>query len=172
MPEKKHEVTAIAAIGRNRELGIGNRLIWRLSGDLARFKELTTGFPVVMGRKTFESIGKPLPNRTNIVVTRDTGYRCGGCTVVHSVEEALEVAARTGAGKTFIIGGGEIYGAALPYTTRLELTRIDAEEARADVFFPPFEKEFEEVHKEQPREENGVSYMRVSYKRKVVDGMP
>ena len=76
MSEDQHQVIAIAAIGKNRELGIGPDLIWRLSDDLKRFKTLTNGYPIIMGRKTFESIGKPLPGRINIVVTRDTHYRC------------------------------------------------------------------------------------------------
>ena len=167
MSNVKHDVIAIAAIGKNRELGVGPDLIWRLSDDLKRFRELTKGFPIIMGRKTFESIGKPLPGRINIIVTRNTELRCAGCIVVNSIEKALEVSKNVGAEKTFIIGGGEIYKAALPYTTHLELTHIDAEESKATTFFPEFENDFEEILKEKPRSENGVSYTWVSYQREI-----
>jgi len=163
--EKYPTVTAIAAIGKNRELGKGPDLIWRISDDLKRFKELTSGHPIVMGRKTFESIGRPLPKRVNIIVTRDTEYRQEGCVVVHSIEQALETAKNSGAEKIFIIGGGEIYKAALPFADTLELTLIDAEEPEADVFFPEFENEFIEKSRKEKREENGIHYSWVTFEQ-------
>lgn len=162
---QKSEVVAIAAIGKNRELGKGPNLIWRLSQDLKRFKALTLGSPVIMGRKTFESIGKALPGRINIVVTRDRAFSCEQCVVVHSVEQALSTARGTGAEKIFVIGGGEIYRALLPLTDTLELTLIEAADENADVFFPEFEATFREVAKEKPREDGGVSYVWATYKK-------
>jgi len=160
------EVIIIAGIGKNRELGIGGELAWRLAGDLKHFKELTSGYPIIMGRKTFESIGKPLPNRINIIVTRDHSYSKENCVVVHSIEQALETARATGAQKIFIIGGGEIYTQGLPHATHLELTHIDAEEPRANIFFPAYEHRFQETTRSEIHEESGVQFEWVTYKRK------
>lgn len=159
-------ISMIAAIGENRELGKKGGLTWRLSRDLKRFKELTTGHSIIMGRKTFESIGRPLPNRVNIIITRDSQYFQEGCIVVHSMEEAITAAKNSATEKIFIIGGGEIYTQALPHANELALTLIDAEDPEADVFFPEFEKEFTEVSREEPQEENGVRYTWVTYGRK------
>src|SRR3989338_9197240 len=145
-------IVLIAAIGKNRELGQGQDLIWKTKGDLARFKTITTGHPVVMGRKTYESIGRPLPDRTNIVVTRDPEWRAEGVMVAHSLDEAFRCSAELGNKDTYVIGGGEIYTQALPYATHLELTLVDAEEPKADVFFPQYEADFVEVKRENPVE--------------------
>lgn len=160
------EKILIAAIGRNRELGKGPELIWRLSGDLKRFKELTTGSPIIMGRKTFESIGRPLPNRENIVVTRNSEYKKDGVIVSTSIEEAVKKAKETGTEKIFIIGGGEIYKQALLLADKLEITFVDKEDPEADVFFPEFEKDFVETSRETPMEENGITYQWVTYNKK------
>ncbi len=162
---QKSEVVAIAAIGKNRELGKGPNLIWRLSQDLKRFKALTLGSPIIMGRKTFESIGKALPGRINIVVTRDTTFSCEQCVVVHSVEQALATAHGTGAEKIFVIGGGEIYRALLPFTDTLELTLIDAEEPTVDIFFPEYENDFRETSRSEFQEENGIRYTWATFER-------
>lgn len=162
---QKNEVVLIAAIGKNRELGRGNELVWRLSEDLKRFKTLTLGHPIIMGRKTFESIGKPLPKRVNIVVTREPTWSAEGVVVAHSVEQALALANGFNTGSVYVIGGGQLYAATLPFATRLELTHIDATDSAADVFFPAFEQEFVEVSKEKPHSENGVSYIWVTYKK-------
>lgn len=162
---QKNEVVLIAAIGKNRELGRDNELLWRLSEDLRRFKTLTLGHPVVMGRKTFESIGRPLPKRVNIVVTREPAWSAEGVVVAHSVEQALALASGFNTGSVYVIGGGQLYAATLPFATRLELTHIDAEDSSADTFFPVFEKEFVEVSKEKPHSENGVPYTWVTYRR-------
>src|SRR3989338_4888563 len=100
-------ISLIAAVGKNNIIGIDNKLPWKLSADLKRFKTITSGKPVVMGRKTFESIGKPLPNRTNIIITRDKNYKADGCVVVHSAEEALKAA--EDANEIMVIGGSQIY---------------------------------------------------------------
>lgn len=160
------DIILIAAIGKNRELGKGPDLVWRLSEDLKRFKTLTHGFPVVMGRKTFESIGKALPGRINIIITRNRDFRAENCVVVNSVEQALTTAGNTGAEKVFIIGGGELYTQTLPYADTLELTLVDAEDKDADVFFPEFEKDFKKVSEEEPREESAVRYRWATYERK------
>lgn len=130
-------ITIIAAVARNRAIGRGNALPWHLAGDLKRFKALTLGHPVVMGRKTFASIGRPLPGRENIVVTRSRSLAPAGCRVVHSLEEALAAAAD--AAEVFVIGGGEIYALALPLAHRLQLTEVDVE-IEADAYFPAFDR--------------------------------
>jgi len=126
----------IAAIAENGVIGRENRLPWRLSADLRHFKSLTMGKPVIMGRNTYESIGKPLPGRSNIVVTRDPGYRAQGCEVVHSLEQALEVAA--GHAEVLVIGGAELYRLALERADRLYLTLVKAE-VDGDTVFPEIE---------------------------------
>lgn len=160
------KIILIAGIGRNRELGIGGELAWRLKADLKHFKELTTGHPIIMGRKTFDSIGKPLPSRVNIVVTRDTNWSHEGVVVVHSLEKAFSYSHELGTNKMFVIGGGEIYAQALPFATHLELTHIEAEEPRATVFFPPFKEMFNEVHRTDTYEEAGVRFYFSRFERK------
>lgn len=130
-------VTLIAALGRNRLIGKDNRMPWHLSEDLKRFKALTLGHPVVMGRKTFQSIGIRLPGRDNIVITRSHAFAAPGCRVVHSLAEALSVA--QGAAEVFVIGGAEIYALALPLADRLQLTEFDVE-LEGDAYFPNFDR--------------------------------
>lgn len=163
---QKSEIIIIAAIGKNRELGVGGELAWRLRGDLKHFKELTTGYPIIMGRKTFDSIGRPLPDRVNIVVTRDSNWSHEGVVIAHSLEKAFSYAHELGNNKIFVIGGGEIYAQALPYATSLELTRIDAEEPRATAFFPTFEDHFREIRRSAPQEERGVTFTFVQFEKK------
>jgi dihydrofolate reductase len=125
-------ISMIWAMGRDNALGCKNRMPWYIPADFAYFKKATMGKPVIMGRKTFESIGKPLPGRKNIVITRDTSYNPEGCIVVNSIDEAMESA---GEGETFIIGGAEIYRAFMPIADKLYMTLIN-EEFEADSFFP------------------------------------
>ena len=127
-------LSIIAALDRNRAIGRDNRLPWRLPADLTRFKALTLGHHVVMGRKTFESIGRPLPGRANVVVTRQPNYEVRGAVVVHSLDEALARCA--GDDEPFVVGGAEIYRQALPAAGRLYLTEVDTEVAGADAYFP------------------------------------
>ncbi len=142
-------VSLVAAIGATtRALGKENKLLWHLPEDLKYFKTLTTGHAVIMGRKTYESIGKPLPNRTNIVVTRTATYKAEGCKGVTSLEDALEYAralTNSGASEVFVIGGADIYTQALPLADRLYLTLVDDPGEGADVFFPEYEKLFKKV---------------------------
>lgn len=120
-------------MAQNRVIGLNNRLPWRLPADLRYFRRITLGKPVVMGRKTFESIGKPLDGRTNIVVSRDPAYEAPGCVVASSLESALSAAA--GAAETMIIGGANIYAQALPTANRLYLTLIH-HDVEGDTVFP------------------------------------
>jgi dihydrofolate reductase len=137
------QVVLVAALTRNRVIGIDNRLPWHLPEDLKFFKRITLGKPLVMGRRTFESIGRPLPGRTNIVVTRDTSFAQEGMLVCHGLEEALTLAdkqARSdGVDEIAVIGGGEIFTQALEAATRLYLTEIAAE-IDGDTFFPAFDE--------------------------------
>jgi dihydrofolate reductase len=128
-------ICLIAAMAANRVIGRNNALPWHLPADLKRFKALTMGHPVVMGRKTYESIGRPLPGRQNLVITRSRDYAAPGCEVVHSLDAAL--AACRGAQEIFIIGGAELYRESLPRAQRLEFTEIHAE-FEGDAIFPEF----------------------------------
>jgi dihydrofolate reductase len=126
-------ISLVAAMARNRVIGTGNGLPWHLPADLKRFKRLTMGAPVIMGRKTHESIGKALPGRRNIVVTRQAGANWAGCEVTASLDAALALAGD--APEVFVIGGAELYALALPRADRLYLTLLDADYA-GDTFFP------------------------------------
>jgi dihydrofolate reductase len=128
-------VSLVAAVAENRVIGRNSRLPWRLPDDLRRFKEITMGKPVIMGRKTFQSIGRPLPGRTNIVVSRDPGFAVPGVWMASGLAEALGLAERMGADEAMVIGGGEIYALALPLVGRLYLTEVRATVA-GDAFFP------------------------------------
>jgi len=128
-------ICLIAAVAANRVIGRNNALPWHLPADLKRFKALTMGYPVVMGRKTHESIGRPLPGRRNLVITRNRAYSAPGCELVHSLDEAI--AACRGAQEIFVIGGAELYRESLPRAHRLEFTEIRAE-FEGDATFPEF----------------------------------
>jgi len=132
-------ISIIAAMDRNRGIGVDNKLPWRLSIDLKRFRELTMGHHIIVGRKTFESIGKPLPGRRMIVVTRDLNYKDEGCDVAHSVEDAINLARERCENEVFICGGGEIYAQTIGVADRIYLTLVDAEVA-ADTFFTEFDQ--------------------------------
>jgi dihydrofolate reductase len=125
----------VAAMDRNRVIGVDNRLPWHLPADLRRFRELTMGRPVLMGRRTHESIGRPLPGRHNLVLTRDPGYLAPGCTVVRSLEEALAAAGQVP--ELMVIGGAELYARLLERADRLYLTLVDGELA-GDTHFPEY----------------------------------
>ena len=132
-------ITMIAATGENNELGADNGMIWHLPDDFKRFKALTSGHNIIMGRKTFESLEKPLPNRTNLVITRDKDYEKSGAITIQSMEEALEIPKTDP--QPFIIGGGEIYKLALSFADKIELTRVHGTFNNADTFFPEFSKD-------------------------------
>jgi len=128
-------ISLIAAIGRNNELGKDNTLLWKLPADMKHFKEITTLHAVIMGRKTFDSIGKPLPNRRNIVITRDVNYKNSEVEIAHSLSESLDLVGNNDE-EIFIIGGGELYEQTMPIADKLYITHIDAEDSNADTFFP------------------------------------
>lgn len=129
-------ISLIAAVAKNRVIGVDNQLPWHIPEDLAYFKRTTLGAPIISGRKNYESIGRPLPGRTNIVLTRDKTYQAPGCIVVSTVDEAI--AAAGAVAEVFIIGGGEIYRLFFAQAERLYLTEID-QEVDGDITFPQIE---------------------------------
>lgn len=154
-------IAIIAALGRNRELGRQGALIWSIRDDLKRFKALTSGHPVIMGRKTWESLPekfRPLPGRTNIVVSRQAEYAAPGALAAGSLDAAIAAAkGALGAEEIFIIGGAQLYAEALPFADRLYLTLID-DAQEADTFFPAYEREFPRVLAEESHRHGGVAY--------------
>lgn len=159
-------ISAIAAIGTNRELGCNNELIWRIPTDLQRVKQLTTGHPIIMGRKTYESIGRPLPQRTNIVISRNADYTAPGCIVVTSLPNALAAARKVEAEEIFIFGGAAVYELAWPHITRLYLTVIAEEAPAADTYFPDFSADFSEVEKSETHWYEDIAYQWVTLDRR------
>ena len=159
-------ISLIAAMDENRLIGADNTLPWRLPADLRFFKRVTMGKPILMGRKTFESIGRPLPGRQNIVVTRDPDYAAPGCTVAHSVDAAL--AAAGAAEEIMLIGGASFYAQLLPRAQRMYLTLIH-HAFSGDAWFPAFDlAEWRELSREDHRAdaENAWDYSFVGYERK------
>jgi dihydrofolate reductase len=133
------KISLVAAIGNNFELGARGSLLWHLPADLKRFKELTIGHHVLMGRKTFESIPekfRPLPNRINVILTSNLTYVAPGCKVVHSLTEAIDSAKSSGESELMVIGGGEVYRLSLPLADILYITWVESDFLEADTFFP------------------------------------
>lgn len=165
---KKPNLSIIVAMAQNRAIGKNNDLLWHLSGDLKRFKKLTTGHPVVMGRKTWESLPKrPLPGRRNIVFTQNADYQADGAEVVHSVN-GLFNALKDCDEEVFIMGGAAIYNLLLPFTNRLYVTQV-YRDYEADVFFPTIDmSEFTLTNISEPLfdEESGLDYAYEEYDRK------
>nr|WP_047580220.1 dihydrofolate reductase [Methylobacterium sp. ZNC0032] len=169
---EKRPIVLIAAVAENSVIGDDNRLIWRLKTDLKRFRSLTLGRPVLMGRKTFLSIGKPLPGRETVVLTRDAGFAPEGVSVAHSLDEGLEIGQRlasaSGADSVVVAGGAAVYRQALPLADRLELTIVHANPS-GDALFPDWERDaFEPGAKEHhPADsENEHPYTFVTYARR------
>jgi len=160
-------ISIIAAIGKNNELGKNNDLLWHISEDLKRFKRITSGHMVIMGRKTFNSINnKPLLNRKNIIITSDTSFAFPDIEIAHSIEKAVELTKYED--EVFILGGAEIYKQFLPYTYRMYLTRIHRA-YDADAFFPSFDlSEWDEIERTDitDDEKAGVDYSFFTYERK------
>jgi dihydrofolate reductase len=162
-------ISLIWAMDKNRLIGKDNKLPWRLPADLAYFKKMTLGHTVIMGRKTFESIGKPLPERQNIVVSRNNDFNPKGCTVCHSILEVPELCSD---GEAFVIGGADIYSAFLPYAAKLYLTLIE-HEFSGDLFFPEInydEWELVSKVKGEKNEKNPVDYYFMEYKKVLTRG--
>ncbi|UMB52495.1 dihydrofolate reductase [Lutibacter sp. A64] len=158
-------ITIIAAIAKNNALGKDNKLIWHLPADLKRFKQVTLNHHIIMGRKTFESLGKPLPNRTSIIISRNKNYKVEGCIVVNSLEEAIKAAAEDE--NPFILGGAEIYKQAIDIADKLDLTFVH-HTFEADAFFPKIDTS---IWKETSRqdfkadEKNNYDYSFVSFEK-------
>ncbi len=147
-------LSIIVAVSENNVIGKDNDLIWKLPRDMRHFKETTTGHFIIMGRKTFESNGRPLPNRTNVVITRDKNYTAEGCVIVHSLEDAISEAKNDS--ETFIIGGGEIYKKSMKLIDRIYITKIH-HAFEGDTFFPEINMdEWNEVDRRdfEPDEKN------------------
>lgn len=146
------KVSIIAALSENRAIGKDLKLIWHIPEDLKRFKKITEGHPIIMGRKTYESIGKPLPGRTNIIVTRYTDYVVPMCLIYHSLDEAIDAAKEIDKQEIFIIGGGDIFEQSLPLVDKLYLTIIKGN-YEGDTFFPEYKHVFtKEVFREEKRD--------------------
>lgn len=152
----------IAAMARNRVIGVNNTLPWRLPEDLRHFKALTMGHHLIMGRKTYESIGKPLPGRTTVIVSRDADYRVDGCLTALSIEAAL--AACAGDSEVFCVGGAQLYAQVLPLADVLYLTELQAEFA-GDAHFPDFDRAlWQETARDTHISEAGLEYAFVTYR--------
>ena len=159
-------LSLIAAMSANRVIGRDNSLPWKLPADWKHFKNLTMGHHLLMGRKTFESIGRPLPGRTTVVITRQSSYSPTGVLVAHSIEQALQLAAQDS--EAFVAGGAQIYRLMLPRADRIYLTSID-EEFEGDTFFPDFdESDWQLISQEnrEPDEKNAYPYTFLTYGRK------
>ena len=158
----KPEIVIVAAVAENRMIGKGNGLPWHLPGDLKHFKEATMGKPAIMGRRSFESLDSPLPGRLNIVITRNKDYRAEGVRVVPDLAGALAVATeeaeRTGAREISILGGAEIYAAAIPLADRMNLTEVHAS-PDGDTRFPKFDRgQWREISRSGPHQGPGDEY--------------
>jgi dihydrofolate reductase len=168
------DIVAVVAVAENGVIGRDNAMPWRLKSDLKRFRSLTIGKPVIMGRKTFESLGGPLKNRTNIVVSRDASYAAAGAVVTTTIEKALEVARgdalRRGCDAIVVGGGSHIYEALMPRATRIEMTIVHAN-PEGDTRFPPLDASvWEEVARERPEPapEDSAPATWVTYRRRGV----
>jgi dihydrofolate reductase len=161
------KLSLIVAVAENGVIGHNNQLIWHLPNDLKQFKRLTTGHCIIMGRKTFESIGKPLPNRTSIIISRNTDFQIEGCLTVSSLENAIDTAQKIEIEEAFIIGGAEIYRLALPIVDKIYLTEVH-HAYKGDTFFPEIDKNiWQETHREdfETDEKHSVKYSFVEMER-------
>lgn len=160
----KPRISIIAAMARNRVIGIANTLPWRLPEDLKHFKALTTGHHILMGRKTYESLGRPLPGRTSVVISRSSPLAIPGCIVANSVAEAISACASDD--EIFFIGGAELYRQALELADRIYLTEIQAD-FEGDAWFPEFDRAlWQETGRTHGRSENGLEYQFLIYDKR------
>jgi dihydrofolate reductase len=161
----KPKLSIISAIAeKNRAIGKNNKLLWDIPEDLQRFKKITSGHPIIMGQKTFESLGKPLPNRTNIVLTFDKSYKAPGAVVVYSIDEALKAAKKVEKREIFFVGGGQIYAQAIKFADKLYLTLVEGD-YEADTYFPDYSK-FKKAIFEEKHESGGYKYRFLELERK------
>lgn len=160
-------ISAIVAAAKNHVIGYQNEIPWYLPADFRYFKKVTMGHHIIMGRKCFESIGRPLPKRTNIIVTRDPFYLAYDCLIVHSIQEALQLARDHDESEAFVIGGGEIYAQSMELLDRIYYTEVDLE-PEGDVFFPEIDPHvWREVSREfhEKDDKNEFNYSFVVYER-------
>jgi dihydrofolate reductase len=160
------KISILVAVAKNRVIGINNTLPWHLPADLKHFKALTMGHHIIMGRKTYESIGRPLPGRTTVIVTRNAALKVAGCLVAHSLQEAIELCGNNE--KVFIVGGAELYAQALPLADTMYITEIQ-QEVQGDAYFPEFNRdEWQEVAREVHSQETPqpLAYHFVRYQRR------
>ncbi|MFA5773077.1 MAG: dihydrofolate reductase [Candidatus Paceibacterota bacterium] len=164
-------LSIISAIGKNNEIGKGNALLWDLPADMKHFRETTSGHTVIMGQKTFESIGRPLPNRRNIILTKDADFKSEGIEIVYGVDELMELLEKTEPedSECFIIGGGQIYKLFMDKVDKLYITHVEVEFPDADTFFPQidmtkWQKISEEKHEADEKNKYRLSF--AEYKRK------
>ena len=162
----KPQISIVVGITKkNRAIGNGGKLLVHISDDLKRFKQITSGHPIIMGRKTFESIGRPLPNRTNIIMTRNPDFKADGVIVSPNIEDAIKKAGEIDGQEIFLIGGGEIYAQGLPFTNKLYLTLFDVD-LEGDVLFPDYPEFTKETFREERVDEKtGVHYTWVNLER-------
>ena len=169
------KITLIAALSTNNVIGRDNQVPWRQSADMKRYKALTMGHHLITGRRTYESVGRPLPGRTTVVVTRSPDFRAEGVVVAHSLDDALRIAAAAGEDEAFINGGAEVYAQSLHRADRMQLTRIHAE-IEGDTFFPEFDdvSEWRLVDSEhyEADEKNEYPYSFLVYERAGSEGHP
>ena len=161
------KISLIVAMASNRIIGQDGQMPWHLSADLKRFKQITMGHPIIMGRKTYEAIGRPLPGRTNIIISRSSAYQPEGCVLVNSVEAAIEHGCNL-SDEVFVIGGAEIYKAALPLADNLYITQIN-KEFEGDTFFPEIDyKDWVEEQREEVSDNRaaGFSYSFVKLQKR------
>lgn len=159
-------LSSIVAVAENNVIGKDNDLIWKLPRDMRHFKETTTGHYIIMGRKTFESNGRPLPNRTNVIITRDKNYKADGCVIANSLEDAIKEAKSDS--EAFIIGGGVIYELAMPFVDRIYLTKIH-HSFEGDTFFPELNMDEWNITQErffEPDEKNKYPFTILTLDRK------
>ena len=160
---KRPLISLIAAVARNGAIGKDNALLWHLPQDLQHFKRTTLGCPIIMGRKTWDSIGRPLPGRHNIVISRDPAWQAAGVSTASSLSHAVQLAGDVA--KVFVIGGAQIYALALPQADELVLTEVDID-VEGDTYFPTWNKQdFTEVSREVHVPPDGLAYTFVTYQR-------
>ncbi len=166
MSDPSFSLTLIAALARRGVIGLNNALPWRLPEDLKRFKSLTLGHPVIMGRKTWDSLGRPLPGRENIVISRQPDFHPEGARLARDIPQALALARAGGMAEVFVIGGGDIYRQCLPLADRLQLTEIQ-HDFEGDAFFPDFDRSlWQETARSRQHAEAGFDYDFVTYQRR------
>lgn len=164
---KMTQLSIIVAVANANVIGINNTLPWHLPEDLKRFKALTMGHHIVMGRKTYESLGRLLPGRTTVIVTRNKHYCVEGAVVVHSIEQALAVCAEDD--EVFLIGGAELYQQGFAHADKLYMTEVHTD-VEGDAFLPDFDlTQWDEVARESHQAENGLAFSYVTYQRRIID---